>query len=181
MSDPVTSPKKVRQKLLGLMDHPIRLSDLFFMEMSDRAAAIIAATRLDDELKKAIGRRLMASTDGHAELFGPDHPLGSFSSRIRIAAALGAIGATTRSDLNWIRHIRNVFAHAQTSVHFETPEVRDACLQLSMKYVTERQLSDISKATTRDRFEVCCSSIWLALRDWSPGAEFVPPRVPDVE
>jgi DNA-binding MltR family transcriptional regulator len=92
---------------------------------SPRGGAMVAASFLDHFLMQLILvhlERLSASeVDG---LFGPERPLGTFSSKIKLARALGLFGPKTAHDLNSIREIRNAFAHGLRKMNFETPEVR---------------------------------------------------------
>ncbi|MGH6889553.1 MAG: hypothetical protein ACREHF_10195 [Rhizomicrobium sp.] len=50
-----------------------------------------------------------------------------------MAYSLGGIDAGTRDDLHIIRSVRNVFAHANTNVSFDTDEINNACLKLDPK------------------------------------------------
>jgi DNA-binding MltR family transcriptional regulator len=91
-----------------------------------RGAVMVAIAFLDDYLIKLIRRRFVALTEDEQEsLFAPDRPLGSFSSRIKVAYALGIYGRKTSHDLNILRDIRNVFAHGLRKMDFETPEVKE--------------------------------------------------------
>jgi DNA-binding MltR family transcriptional regulator len=54
---------------------------------------------------------------------GDDRPLGTFSSRIKIAYALGIIGGKSRHDLDIVGNIRNAFAHGMRDLAFDTKEI----------------------------------------------------------
>ena len=89
---------------------------------SDRAAVIIAASKLDELLRDLIVARLVPSNTSHDELVDGDRPLSSFSARISIALRLGLIDAEIARSLDLIRKIRNDFAHSArlTSLSSET-------------------------------------------------------------
>lgn len=92
---------------------------------SPRGGAMVAASFLDDFLMKLILVHLEALSDSEVDgLFGPERPLGTFSSKIKLGRALGLFGPRTAHDLNLIREIRNAFAHGLRKMNFETPEIR---------------------------------------------------------
>ena len=63
-------------------------------------------------------------------LKGKYAPLGSFSSRINAAFALGLIEQAEFAECQIIRRIRNKFAHSSKALKFDSPEVRDLVLNL---------------------------------------------------
>jgi hypothetical protein len=63
--------------------------------------------------------------------------LSSLARKISMARALGIYGTKMRSDLNWIRHIRNAFAHSKIHLEFATKEIADACDQL---FIPKREI-----------------------------------------
>jgi DNA-binding MltR family transcriptional regulator len=113
------------------------LSDLIlsanYQVMADRAAAILVASDLDNALERTILTRMISlNRTQYEELFVNNAPLASFSAKIRMAHALGIIGKQVRIDLDCIRPIRNAFAHARKAIHFDTPEVAEACKRLTV-------------------------------------------------
>ncbi|MCF3628642.1 MltR family transcriptional regulator [Thalassospiraceae bacterium LMO-SO8] len=58
------------------------------------------------------------------KLFTGYGPLGSFSAKIDIAYALGAIPAWLQRDLHIVRDIRNEFAHSKEWMHFDHEEIK---------------------------------------------------------
>jgi hypothetical protein len=100
-------------------------------EGSDRVAVIVGSTLLDAVLEGMLRRYLrpLSASDDEA-LFMGNGPLGSFSSRIRIAHAMGLITDLQRKNLNYIREIRNAFAHGMLPLRFDTSEVAAVCALL---------------------------------------------------
>jgi DNA-binding MltR family transcriptional regulator len=95
------------------------------MASSPRAGAMVASAFLDEILKALILLHMESLSDSEIEaLFEPERPLASFSSKIKVARALGIIGPKTSHDLNLMREIRNAFAHSLRKMSFETPSVR---------------------------------------------------------
>ncbi len=58
--------------------------------------------------------------------------LATFAARIHKGAEVGLYEKSMLDDLNWIRHIRNVFAHTRVRVDFDEEAVRDACDSLAV-------------------------------------------------
>jgi hypothetical protein len=78
---------------------------------SERGIALIAATMIDDILERTILAFLVDHKDTGRLLDGFNAPLGTFSSRILVALALGLLSETEYSECERIRKIRNIFAH----------------------------------------------------------------------
>jgi DNA-binding MltR family transcriptional regulator len=105
---------------------------------SPRGAAMVAAAFLDEFLMKLLLHHMEIISDAEVSaLFDPDRPLGSFSSRIKLARALGICGPKTAHDLNLMRAIRNAFAHGLRKMNFETPEVRQLLHSLHVVHDVE--------------------------------------------
>jgi DNA-binding MltR family transcriptional regulator len=98
---------------------------------ADRIIAISMGALLDSLIEARIVHALK-NKDDIEEMFADRGPLGTFSSKIQMAYALGQIDSTVRDDLNCIRRIRNVFAHAKTSVTMDTPLVAKECAKLKL-------------------------------------------------
>src|SRR5579859_4992858 len=86
---------------------------------TDRGCALMAAAYLDDQLSELLLSRFVDDTKLKSELFGASQALGSFSSRIDFAYALGMIGPTARKELHIIRKIRNLFGHEPRPISFD--------------------------------------------------------------
>lgn len=99
---------------------------------SDRVAAILSATMLEDALKEAISQfmRPSLSDKDYSSAFDGMGFLSSFSAKITAGYVFGLYGCHTRSDLNIIKDIRNAFAHASIPIDFNTDSIRNACAQL---------------------------------------------------
>ena len=99
-----------------------------FQTESDRAAAVLGPAMLDDMLKNLIQASLSSENLGE-RLLGQMRPLGTFSSRISIAEAIGLISPEEARDLDRLRGIRNEFAHGLNGIDFENQSVKDRCQQ----------------------------------------------------
>ena len=112
---------------------------------SPRAAAILAATSLEDELEALVRRQFPAviidEGDNDQErrkkgklwgrISGPGHkPLGSAKAKADILQAFGLYGQETRDMLEYIFRVRNRFAHEQSARDFSDPSIVETCRRL---------------------------------------------------
>ncbi len=138
---------------------------------NDRGAALLLAANLENSLQIAIERRLAIAETHRTILFVDEaSPLRRFSAKIRMGYALGLFGGGLKSNLDLVRMIRNVFAHAASPVHFSTPEVMGACAYLTMLVSVEANKVNPadSKTVGQERFTLVCKRMSAHLR-------FVPP------
>lgn len=121
--------------LIDLWDQTI--TDLDVANASDRATALVLATRLEHEIERSIETHFVELDDNQrASIFEGDGPLSTLSAKVRLAYALGIFGARTKHDLDIIRSVRNVFAHTWQHVGFGSDAITTACAGLSMKGIT---------------------------------------------
>jgi hypothetical protein len=138
---------------------------------SDRAAGILIATYLEDTLQSAISRAMRLSEGAQRSLFGLNAPLGTFAAKIKIARALHIFGSQTSENLENIRLIRNVFAHAKMSVRFRTKEIKDICdLLVLPDSISSFEQPILKMDTPRNRFTNVCfrtaaNFMWFAVED----------------
>jgi len=120
---------------------------------SDRAAAILVAAALEPYLETLILVH-MPNRDVDIALTENGGPLATFSNKIYLAYAMGLIDEITRTDLNIIRNIRNVFAHAMGHVSFANPEIQQECNKLKTDAVYKKPYlgSDQSAPPDRQRY-----------------------------
>nr|HEV2817486.1 hypothetical protein [Allosphingosinicella sp.] len=80
-------------------------------DQSELGRTLITASFLDSQLERII-RSFMVEDRLHKDIFeGPTSPLGSFSSKINMAHAMGLIDDQEYRTLHAIRAIRNELAH----------------------------------------------------------------------
>lgn len=109
---------------------------------NDRSTAILGASMVEENLKRAILAKLRPLTNDEKDrLFGPSTPLGSLSAKIKIGYALSLYDRATQQDLDTIREIRNAFAHDLKPLTFATPEIKDLCGCLHLPKDASRSLS----------------------------------------
>lgn len=104
-------------------------------DQTDRGIAIVGAAFLDAKLEMALKVYFVEglSNNDYKDLFdGPVTPLGTFSAKVRVARAVGLIGAKTFNDLKLINTIRNRFAHELSITSFNEPSIAELCAKLQL-------------------------------------------------
>jgi hypothetical protein len=126
-------------------------------DFGDYAIAVIGAGLLEKALEAVILIRFIELKPSERDsLFDYQRqgPLCDLSARIKVAYALGVFGPQTRDDLEYIRTIRNAFAHSMTPLRFEAKEVADICALLhtptTIKLI-DRMLLAVGEAETPRR------------------------------
>jgi hypothetical protein len=152
------------------------LKDFFaaFRKESDRACAVLGRALLEDHVRRLLAAALVAETNLR-DLFEGQAPLATFSSRIRLAEALGLLAQDEAADLNIVRDIGNDFAHGlDHSMSFDEQSIRDRVLALQSPrilleygHLTEPKLpshevEDFQK-NPRRRFEITVGTLWSTL------------------
>ncbi|NJO35360.1 MAG: hypothetical protein HC869_22005, partial [Rhodospirillales bacterium] len=93
----------------------------------DRTIAIVLSTIVEHALERALCTHFVISKQEHLGLFhgqgDEDAPLHSFASKIALGYALGIYEQRCRTELRWIKNIRNAFAHSEQHLAFDTPDV----------------------------------------------------------
>lgn len=92
-------------------DHAGKLAGKLVKE-GERGAVLLGAARIDQALESLLKRTLLPNVGGDDNLFDPDRPLGTFSSKIALTYRLGLIDKSVEHALQMIRKIRNEFAHS---------------------------------------------------------------------
>ncbi|PCJ61628.1 MAG: hypothetical protein COA65_01380 [Rhodospirillaceae bacterium] len=154
--------------------------------MQDRPAAIVAATLVEDALYDVlIDQMAKLSKQEHNELFLGDSPLSKFSAKIRLCRALKLIDKECATDINTVKNIRNVFAHARISLDFGTPEIASQIKEISMiKRLASKEMKlllpksaemckKIQMNTPREKFMGQCIIISWWLTNVSPGSNLI--------
>ena len=123
---------------------------------NDGGAAILLATNLENSLQLAIERKLPTAEK---------HRTASFAAKIHRGYTLGLFGEETKNNLDIIRMMRNVFAHAPSPVRFSTVEIENACALLKVPArVGAADDQNVSNTTGRERFRLVCERTGAALR-----------------
>ncbi|ENJ2051538.1 hypothetical protein AB0613_004435 [Vibrio parahaemolyticus] len=130
------------------MDHSRILEDQKilndeFSGASDRSAAIVGVSYLDELLKEVIQEYMVKDTSNNdKQMFSNNGPLSSFGSRIDISYRFGIISKYEKSQLHTLRKIRNVFAHMLVGASFESESIKQQVLNtsVSIEMLTPRNI-----------------------------------------
>jgi mannitol operon repressor len=117
-----------------------------FNKESDRGAALVAASMLDERLEQILSAFFIESSATKELVSGFNAPLGTFSSRASAAAALGLIQDNEFKEITLIRKIRNEFGHGWEPVSFETENIAAYARKLPWRGPAEYEESADSPA-----------------------------------
>lgn len=110
-------------------DIPGQWSDHFdasIKQESTRAKVVLSACYLDELIGQLLEIILKPCDKKSDPLFdGAQAPLSTFSARIELAFRMGAVSEDTQKSLNYIRKIRNKFAHQITECDFNDPQIQN--------------------------------------------------------
>jgi hypothetical protein len=87
---------------------------------------------LEDHLEEALLKKMVwLNADERGGLFGAEAPIATFSSKIRLAHALGLIDRPQKRAFDLVREMRNACAHSRCALSFESPELGDVALAVA--------------------------------------------------
>ena len=99
---------------------------------SDRGTLLIAAEYMDQLLRQLIEARMLP---------GADHAVKGFTGRIKLASAVGRIGAQVRDDLTLLCKMRDHSAHSHEAVYFTHRALRQQCAAFkALRFFSGRHL-----------------------------------------
>jgi DNA-binding MltR family transcriptional regulator len=102
-------------------------------DASDRAVGIVIGSLVEFHLTNFIKECFVREVKTNSKetvgttMFHPSGPLGTFSSKIRLAYLMGLISKSWYVELENFKEIRNLFAHHLEINSFSYPKVRDKC------------------------------------------------------
>lgn len=130
-----------------------------FSEESDRAAVILVASIIDENLTTLLKSYFVPNPTSSDSLFdSATSPLSNFSSKIDMAFRIGIISGKLTRDLHIVRKIRNAFAHNIYGCDFEDGSVKSRIRELEnsscewLKKMKELKRDDDLFDGTRGKF-----------------------------
>jgi DNA-binding MltR family transcriptional regulator len=99
---------------------------------TDRAAAIVAVAFVEDHLTMALRRRFVQDEKALDAMFNERGALGAYGAKSELAYLVGMFSDRVASDLNYLRKIRNKFAHNVEIDSFSSPPVKDWAMNLKL-------------------------------------------------
>jgi hypothetical protein len=123
----------------------------------DRGAAILAASVLEDHLTEVIKTRMERNVKIESKMFKGYGPLASFAAKIDLGFLIGLYSLSVHKQLNYIREIRNEFAHNLEPLSFRSQRIKDLCAHLQHPRGATRffqQLLDQMSKTAKESYVV---------------------------
>ncbi|TGK78657.1 transcriptional regulator [Leptospira montravelensis] len=134
-----------------------------FNKESDRGAVLVSTSLIDEWLMKMLFSYFadVKSSKDLIERFNA--PLGTFSSKIKIAYSLGLLQENEYNEINIIRKIRNEFGHSWKDIDFKNSTIIQFCNMLP--WLGPKELEKESNARERFNFTVVILLTDLMWRD----------------
>ena len=155
-----------------------RLTEEFSTE-SDRAAALVAAALLDENLESLLRAYMVSDQDEVEHLLGTS--LQSLGARLRACYCLGLISHDEADDLRVIKTVRNHFAH-NLHVSFDDPTVVKNCARFKLVHRVVPEGTELSPRRALEQ-TACMLSVLLVRRrlEIGPHRRLVRPELTDLE
>jgi hypothetical protein len=126
---------------------------------TDRGAAILAATIIDNILENLITARLIESPKSRTALFEhPNAPLHNLYAKIELGFALGLFTSERRKSLHLIRRVRNKFAHRVDAAYFDFPEIATI-----VENGVPQKVKEYTTMSARQKFLFTCNTLIIFL------------------
>jgi len=135
-----------------------------FHSESDRGAALVAASLLDEQLHNVLSAFFADVPTSKDLLEGMNAPLGTLSSRLSAAYSLGLIQENEYREINIIRRVRNEFGHKWKEIDFKTQKIHDLCMQLPWLGPDDCTESEKNDPRLRFNFEIAILAFDLIWR-----------------
>lgn len=132
-----------------------------FNQESDRGAALSAAAVLEDCLEEVIKTFLRDCKSSVKLLDGFNAPIGTFSSKILLAHALGLIQDNEFQQIELLRKIRNQFAHTWEYLNFESNTIKS--LVFTLPYMGPADIEKDCRNSPRQYFNFWVAGILVNL------------------
>ena len=101
-----------------------------FQQETDRGAALVGAALIDDRLDRLLRSHFIECREASELLDGGEAPLGSLGAKVKAAFCLGLITSLEYKECDFIRRVRNEFAHKLHGLTFENQKIKDLCSNL---------------------------------------------------
>ncbi|MNR84333.1 mannitol repressor protein [compost metagenome] len=159
----------IEDNVFGPLNRLTRMLD----DHDERGLILSLAAFAEEALGRLIEAFMLPVAASKDLLTGFNAPLGTFSSRIKASYALGLINEEQFKDLEFLRKIRNEFAHAWEHVSLEQDNLASYARNMSFSY-----LDDNFPSTSADKIR---SSISALLTDISSMTQQIHVRVAKVK
>jgi hypothetical protein len=142
-------------------DHLTYITDRMRSDIDDRACALVVTSLAEMMLQIALTHFLgIRGEKAVRKIFYTFGPLSTLDAKIVMCSSTGIIGPVTTSNLEVVKKIRNVFAHAIIEITFEAPAVQRACNRLKITKSTAAM--ELAEGRSRNRHTFCfaCNDVY---------------------
>lgn len=125
---------------------------------TDRGLVLMAVAYIDERLTILLEKYFVNDKSIIKTLFDATGPLGTFSSKLKLAYSIGLLPKNIYTDCNKIRKIRNSFAHVSKPMSFKDEPIKSQCHSLVVHGIDNHN-------RTKVRFTRSVMSILLEIED----------------
>ncbi|MCK9337758.1 MAG: hypothetical protein M0P43_08010 [Arcobacteraceae bacterium] len=125
---------------------------------TDRGLVLMSVAYIDERLTVLLEKYFVDDKNVIKTLFDTTGPLGSFSSKLKLAYGIGLLPKNIYTDCNKIRKIRNSFAHVSKPMTFEDEPIKSQTHSLIVHGIDNH-------SRTKVRFTRTVMSILLEIED----------------
>lgn len=130
---------------------------------SDRDAAILGGSILEELLNRLLRKKLVQSSIFKDAIENSNGSLSTFSNKIQLSYLMGLISKKMYDNLNIVRKIRNEFAHEIVGSSFENEQIK-LKVENDLTYAKLPLFTEwLSAASVKDQFLLHCTVIEVAL------------------
>lgn len=130
---------------------------------SDRDAAILGGSILEELLNRLLRKKLVQSPIFEDAIENSNGSLSTFSNKIQLSYLMGLISKKMYDNLTVIRKIRNKFAHEIVGSSFENEQIKSK-VENNLTYAKIPLFTEwLSAASVKDQFLLHCTVIEVAL------------------
>lgn len=126
---------------------------------NDRGVALSAGEMFSELLKELLLSQLSKTKESKDLIEGFNAPIGTYSSRIKLAYSLSYISENEKKDLECIRKIRNEFAHSWRKVNFRDTKVVAQCKNLIHCSEDLKNSGSHMYRPPREQFNIACTTL----------------------
>ena len=133
---------------------------------SERAAIIAGVAFVDDTLTECLMKLLKPVSKNQEKLFGPEKALGTLSAKIQIGYRIGFLEEKLFKALDYLRKIRNDFAHIAVNVKLSDEKYKHRVNYLqevcSINLLWPQLYSALVQHTKEERLAIVTASIAIS-------------------
>lgn len=130
---------------------------------TDRGRALVAASVIEEMLEEVLKAFLLENSATKKLFESGNAPLSTFSAKCSMSRALGLISAEEYRDIEFVRKIRNAFAHSILT-SFEDNQIVSWAMAMKVgvaELEAPNETSEVALDDPRERFSLVTTSLVL--------------------